>query len=66
MLLVSFTAYALVYLLGKDRIIKYEIWCAVWGSLACFAVLAWLFYREYERVVRTRCLFQIDKHGCGG
>lgn len=66
MILVSITAYGTVYLLGKDVIVKFEIWGAVCGSLACFAVLAWLFYREYERVIRTRCLFQIDKHGCGG
>lgn len=38
----------------------------MWGSIICFTILSWLFYLEYERVIASRCLFDVDKHNCGG
>lgn len=66
LLIMTVSAYLITYLLSEPAVVLYEIWIAVWGSLMCFAVLAYMFWREYERVIRQRCLFGIDKHGCGG
>jgi len=35
-------------------------------SIMCFAALSYLCWREYERIISTRCLYGIDKHYCGG
>lgn len=60
------TSYIITYYLSVPAVVLYEIWLAIWGSLVCFGALAWMFYREYQRLIRERCLFGIDKHDCGG
>jgi hypothetical protein len=51
LVLVTVSAYVVTYMLSVERVVLYEIWVAIWGSLICFGILSWMFWREYERVI---------------
>ena len=66
LMLIGGVAYWLSYLLSIEEMILYEVWIAIWGTIVSLCILALIFMREKDRVIKQRCLFGVDKHDCGG
>ena len=52
LMLIGGVAYWLSYLLSIEEMILYEVWIAIWGTIVSLCILALIFMREKDRVIK--------------